>query len=276
MPAQQTGRPSYATGRYDFMAHLDHLAKVLPGKRLSNGALHAKCRPGMDHITYKQFMLQLRGRIYYHPNLPELLEAHIRLATFGIAHAHWLDLKRFMDALPEPGSLDSAPEQLRALLDQSHKNAPMLTLDMVPVNGLRQIGEDDPRVSNLRPGPHEIRYRTGAPNGTAIHLLLLEYSEARRQWLCANRVKGVSLSIDRPLGAAGAVPVHIMSSPGCFSLFALAATSPFSDETAALIESPAIGADGVLGDEMTAAILKNLANERPDAPRVGRFRYRVA
>jgi hypothetical protein len=276
MPSQQTGRPSYGTGRYDFMAHLDHLAKVLPRKRLSNNALHEKCGPGMDHITYKQFMLQLRGRIDYHPSLPELLEAHIRLATFGITRAHWLHLKRFMDALPEPGSVDSAPEQLQALLEQSHRNAPMLTLDIVPVDGLRQIGEDDPSVGLLRAGPHEIRYRTGAPNGTTVHLLLLEYNEARRQWLCANRVKGVGLSIDRPLGAAGAVPVHIMSSPGCFSLFALAAMSPFSDDTAALIESPAIAADGALSDEMTAAILASLARERPDASRVGRFRYRVA
>ncbi|MGH6690617.1 MAG: hypothetical protein ACREF4_08065, partial [Gammaproteobacteria bacterium] len=117
------------------------------------------------------------------------------LDDYGVAADHWLDLEEFKGALPEPGTLPSMPRELRTFLDGWHGASPMPKLRLQPDSPSRRIGRDDPTVPRLYAGPHRLCW-TAAPNGTSIHLLLLEHDERHGRWSCANRVKDLDLSLD--------------------------------------------------------------------------------
>jgi hypothetical protein len=223
-------------------------------------------------------MQQLRGRANHHRLLPALLHERIPLPEFGVAVDHWRNLDAFKRAVSKEkaAAIPGRPELLRRFLEEWHKASRMPKLDLVAERQRRWMGRDDPDVPRLEGGPHRLNYHTGAANGATVYLLLLEYDEHRNAWACANRVMGIDLDVEKPVRAEGSLPVPIMSSPGIFSVFAIAGPAAFDDGIVAVVESEAIGLDGAMNAEVVDGMLKALKAEPVQARRVGCFRYRVS
>ena len=277
MPSDRIGAPPLQP-KYDFAAHLEHLGMVLPHRRPSNRDLHECCTPSMKHIGIRQFMQQLRGLANHHPLLPVLLHERIPLPEFGVTVDHWRNFDAFKRAVSKEkaAAIPGTPELLRGLLEEWHKASRMPKLVLVAERQRRWMGRDDPNVPRLEGGPHRLHYHTGAANGATAYLLLLEYDEHRNEWACANRVEGIDLDVEKPVRAEGSLPVPIMSSPGLFSVFAIAGPVAFDDGIVALVESEAIGPDGAMSAEVVDGMIEALKAEPLPARRVGRFRYRVS
>ncbi len=271
------GRPSNQPA-YDFSRHLDYLAIVLPAARPLPRRLFDLCVPSYPRrISDRAFADQIRGRENYFNGLPHLLSIHIPLAKYGVEPGDWIDFEKFKEKLPQPGSLATAADRLRALLQGWTKVSPISEISSPDALLPRRAGDYEP-LPSLNPGLRTFKYKVAAPEGSRIYLLILEYDETIRDWQCINALKGVSLAIGDARRPSGGVEIGISASPGVCEIFAVAKPKPFHHGLVRLIDNLAEQGGGAMSDERTAQMLNYLEEEDEDAPvnrQAGRFRYRV-
>jgi len=271
-------------GPHDFRPHLQAVKLHLPDKHKEIVELHAHCQPELG-IELDRFRRQLCGTARYNPALPMLLAEAIDLSDYGIVAQDWEgDGAAFEAKLPRRQPPAGRSKRLKALLDGKSNgtrvNVELKQASEPPVE-LRKIGpRSDAKL--LRDGPCHLHYDTPFPGAASVFLLALEHDRNKDEWVLANAIAEVDLSLKRGVPACGihGTPIHVLPESGIFDLFMIAARTRFPHKlehlAGRLAEKRQDGTiDNPMLDQLTGLLEEKFRNGSAGDTAVGRFTYRV-
>ena len=281
--AKRRGPQPRGKGPHDFRPHLQAVKLHLPDKHKDVARLHALCQPELG-IELDRFRRQLCGTALYNPALPVLLAEAIDLSDYGIVAEDWEgDIAAFETKLPRRAPPASRSKRLKALLD-GKSNGTGVNIELRQANEpveLRRLGpRSDAKL--LRDGPCHLHYHTPFPGPEKVFLMALEHDRNKDEWVLANAIAEVDLSLDHALPASGvhSKPIHVLPESGIFDLFMIATATRFPYKLAhmarRLAEKRQDGTiDNPMLDQLIGLLEEKFRNGSAGDTAVGRFTYRV-